>query len=74
MPRYFFHVSHGKRTFTDSTGIELAGIASARSHATIQIRDMKATLQDWAGWKMIVVDVKGKIVFEANFDLTLRSR
>ena len=78
MPRYFFHFSDGKRTFTDSDGIELTGIAAARSQATAQMRDMQSglserALQDWSGWKMIVVDEKGKTVLEVGFgfDLTL---
>ncbi len=74
MPRYFFYFSDGKRTFTDSTGIELTGTAAARAHATIQIREMRtslqnARLQDWANWKMIVFDAKGKTVVEVGFDL-----
>ena len=77
MPRYFFYFSDGKRTFTDSTGIELTGIAAARSHAIAQIRDMRdalseRTLQDWSGWKMTVIDTKGKPLFEIGFDLIPR--
>src|SRR5450756_112601 len=57
MPRYFFHISRGKHTFTDSAGVELVGIAAARTHATTKIRDMRATLpsghlQNWSGWTM----------------------
>ena len=79
MPRYFFHFSDGKRTFTDSTGIELNGIAAARAHATVQIRDMRAALpggrlQNWSGWKMIVIDMNGKTLLEVSFDLTPRTR
>ncbi len=77
MPRYFFHVSRGKHTFTDSAGVELAGIAAARTHATTQIRDMRDSLpsghlQDWLGWKIIVVDAEGKTVLEVGFDLNPR--
>jgi len=77
MPRYYFHFGDGKRTFRDSTGIELVGIAAARAHATIQVRDMRATLaggrlQDWSGWTMTVVDAKGKTLFEIGFDLIPR--
>jgi hypothetical protein len=77
IPRYFFHFSDGKRTFTDWIGAEFIGIAAARSEATAQIRDMRATLpggrlQDWAGWMMIVIDAKGKTVYEVGFDLTAR--
>jgi hypothetical protein len=75
MPRFYFHFSDGKRTFTDSTGIELDGIAAARAHAADQIRDMRATLtegslQDWTGWKMIVADATGNMACEVSFDLT----
>ena len=67
MPRYFFHFSDGKRTFTDTKGVELFGLAAARAHAAAQIRDMRVTLsgrslQDWAGWKIIAVDAKGASV------------
>ena len=76
MPRYYFNFSDGKRTFTDSTGIELTGIAAARSQVTAQMRDMQSglserTLQDWSGWKMIVVDEKGKTVLEVGFGFDL---
>ena len=74
MPLYFFHFSDGKRTFTDSTGVELTGIAAVRERATAQIREMKGalserTLQSWSGWKMIVVNAEGKTVFEIGFGL-----
>jgi len=74
VPLYFFHFSDGKRTFTDSTGVELTGIAAVRERATAQIREMKGalserTLQSWSGWKMIVVNAEGKTVFEIGFGL-----
>jgi hypothetical protein len=79
MPRYYFHFSHGKRTFTDSDGVELAGIASARTHATNQIRNMMATmpggrLHDWSGWTMMVSDAKEEVFFVVSFELTPRTR
>jgi len=78
MPRYFFHFSDGKRTFTDAAGVELNGIAAARAHAIAQIRDMRDAqsehaLQNWAAYKMLVVDAEGKTIFEAGFDLSIRS-
>jgi hypothetical protein len=77
MPRYFFHISDGKRTFTDSIGVELTGIAAARSQVTAQIREMRGTLsertlQDWSGWTITVADAKGKTLFEIGFDLNPR--
>jgi hypothetical protein len=76
MPRYDFHFSDGKRTFTDSIGVELTGIAAARSQVTAQIREMRGalserTLQDWLGWKMTVVDANGKTVLRSALTLAL---
>jgi len=77
MPRYYFHFGVGEFTFTDSTGIELAGIATVRAHAKSQIRNIRAALpggrvQDWSGWEMTVVDRKGRPVFVIGFDLRSR--
>jgi hypothetical protein len=77
MPRYFFHFSDGKRTFTDRIGLELAGLADVRNRVIRQVRDLKSSLsedgiQDWSGWKMIVIDAKGKTVLEVGFDLNPR--
>jgi hypothetical protein len=77
MPRYYFHFSDGKRTFTDSIGVELTGITAARSQVTAQIREMRGalsehTLKDWSGWTMTAVDSKGKTVLEIGFDLSPR--
>jgi len=74
MPRYFFHFSDGKRTFTDSIGVELTSIAAARTQAGQQIREMRdgmseQGISDWSIWKMTVVDLGGKTVFEIGFDL-----
>ena len=74
MAHYFFHFSDGKRTFTDSAGVELVGIAAARARAGQQIREMRDNLSehgvaDWSAWKMVVVDHGGKKVFAIGFDL-----
>jgi hypothetical protein len=52
----------------------LTGIDVARTHAGAQIRELQnamshQALQDWSGWKMTVVDLGGKKVFEVGFDL-----
>jgi hypothetical protein len=78
MPRYFFHFSDGKQTFTDRIGVELASLAHARNNAVAQVREMKSSLserliQEWSGWKMIVIDANGKTVLEIGFDLIPRS-
>ena len=72
MRRYFLHLSDGKRTFTDSAGVDLTDAHAARRHARAQIRTMRAdspALHDWRGWKMIVADSTGNTLFEIGFDL-----
>ena len=69
MPRYFFHFSDGKHTFTDAAGVELNDSVAAKAHAIGQIREMRdaqseRALQNWAVWEMIVVGAKGKTFFE----------
>jgi len=69
MPRYFFHLTDGTIELTDSTGVELPGIASMRQHATEQIRKLsdavpKHKIAIWSKWKIIAVDSTGNKVFE----------
>jgi uncharacterized protein DUF6894 len=69
---HVFYLSDGKHTFTDWTGIELAGLADVREHARVQVREIKGalseqTLQSWSGWTTIVVNANGKPVFEIGF-------
>ena len=73
MPRYFFHFTNGRQTFTDSTGVELAGVAAARQHATQQIHQLRnvmpgVKLQNWLGWKIVAIDKVGNTVYEVGFD------
>ena len=77
MPRFYFHFSDGKQTFTDAIGLELAGFVDVRNRVITQIRDLKRSqsehrIQDWSGWKVIVMDAMGKMVLEVGFDLKPR--
>jgi hypothetical protein len=74
--RYFFSISDGKHTFTDSRGVELTGIAAARETARAQMRELKGllcerSLHGWSDWKIIVTDDKNKTIFEIDSDLKL---
>ena len=75
MPHYFFHFTDGHRQFTDSVGVDLAGISAAQLYAAEKIRGLQAAmpgvkLQNWLGWKIIAVDSVGNIVYEIGFDPT----
>ena len=74
MPRYYFNFSDGKHVFSDSIGLELTGLADVRDRAAKQIRTVKSSqsehhIQDWADWKMNVVDANGNSVLEVGFEL-----
>lgn len=74
MPRYYFHFSDGNRVFTDENGLELIDFADVKQRVIRQVRDLKSSFsrqqnQDWANWKLIVVDAKGTTILEVSFDL-----
>ncbi len=78
VPRYFFHFSDGKRRFSDTQGRDLNGMAAARAHAIIQVRELKAAMcdpgiQDLSGWSMTVTDAQQNVVFETGFDLKVQN-
>jgi hypothetical protein len=77
MPRFYFHFTDGKRTYTDAIGVELNGIAAARENLISQLRELKAALcdnqiQDWSEWTIVVEDGRKKALLEMGFDLILR--
>jgi hypothetical protein len=79
MPRYFFHFTDDHQQFTDSTGVELPGIAGMRQHAAEKIRELREAmpgvkLQNWSNWKIIAADGVGNTLYEIGFDSTPLSR
>jgi hypothetical protein len=77
MPRYFFHISHGKRVFTDETGVELTGVGDARRYVASHIRELRGVFLDkeiysWSGWSVIVSNEKKETILELGFDLMPR--
>ncbi len=78
MPRYFFHFTDGRRTFTDVVGVELSGVAAMRQYAAEELRRLRSVmpdekLQNWLGWKIIAVDSVGNTIYEVGFDVTLNN-
>jgi hypothetical protein len=73
VPRYFFHFTDGRRTFTDAAGVDLPGVAAMRQHAAEQIRELRRAMsepkrQNWSSWKIIAADGFGNSVYEIGFD------
>src|SRR5690349_20896780 len=77
MQRYYFHFTDGAHWFTDSSGLELAGLRAARLHALKDVRALKSALcernaHDFSEWIMAVADASGRAVFALGFDLRPR--
>ena len=61
MPRYFFHISDGRRTYPDPSGVTLPSFEAARAHAH---QDARALSESWmalsqAEWRLMVADESG---------------
>jgi hypothetical protein len=68
MPRFFFNLTDGNRTFDDPEGTELSDIASARDEATLSAREIlnlrsKPGLPKWSSWRICVVNEEGGQVY-----------
>ena len=77
MPRYFYHLSDGVRTFSDNTGVELENLAAARRHLVSHVGELRGTLsdkgiQDWSKWTVIVSDYDNKTIQSMGFNLIPR--
>jgi hypothetical protein len=77
MPRFFFHMSDGKRVFTDETGVELVGVGDARRYVASHIRELRGVFLDngiysHSRWTVIVSNEKKETILELGFDLVPR--
>jgi hypothetical protein len=78
MPRFFFHLTDGKRTFTDANGVELKDTAAARAHLISHIRELRGTLSDngihdWTEWSVMLADEKNKALQKKGLALKPKS-
>ncbi|MCX7306602.1 MAG: hypothetical protein NTZ72_01035 [Afipia sp.] len=78
MPRFFFHLTDGKRTFTDANGVELSNRAAARAYLSSHIRELRGTLSengihDWSEWSVMLSDEEGKTLEETGMGLKPKS-
>jgi hypothetical protein len=64
MPRFYFHVTDGRRLYRDPTGMDLNGLEAARQYA---LRDARDLLESWMvrssqPWRIEVADENGMTV------------
>ena len=70
MPRFYFHLTDGKRRFLDHDGVELPDLAAARSRAIMDIRDLRRLLSDGQHcdmWRFEIADATGRQVLTVPF-------
>lgn len=67
MPRYFFHVRHGDRSFWDEVGEDLPNDLAAWSEATASagqsLRDLDGRLRPGTTWRMEVSGPDGSVIY-----------
>lgn len=59
MPRYFFHVRDGTRSFDDRDGEVLSGIAAAEAKAAQIARELAADREVYHSYRVVVTDDTG---------------
>jgi hypothetical protein len=74
MPRFFFHLTDGNRTFTDANGVELRNMAAVRKHLISHIQELRGALSDngihdWSEWTILVLDEKNITLQAIGLDL-----
>jgi hypothetical protein len=65
MPRYFFHLSFGRRLVADEEGVELPNRSAARDEALAVVRELAnpevgGNARRWASWFLQVADDEGQ--------------
>jgi hypothetical protein len=59
MPRYFFHVTNGVRSFDDREGEILPGVAAAEAKAAQIARELAADREAYCNYRVVVTDDTG---------------
>jgi hypothetical protein len=59
MPRYFFHVRDGVRSFDDSEGEILSGVVAAKAKAAQIARELAADEEAYRSYRVVVTDATG---------------
>ncbi|MGF6431299.1 DUF6894 family protein [Bradyrhizobium elkanii] len=66
MPRYFFHIQHGKRD-PDEIGMDLQDIDAAWKEGTVTagrfLQDLDGTLKPGQEWRMEITDETGDLIW-----------
>ena len=77
MPKFFYHITDGDRTFSDANGVELKNIEEARRHLVSYIYELKSFLYEkkiyeWADWAVVLKNNKDETIEITPFNLVPR--
>ena len=70
MPRYFFHVRDGSRSFDDREGEILSGVAAAASKAAQIARELAADWEAYRSYCVVVTDDTGNEIASRTIALS----
>ena len=59
MPRYFFHVRDGARSFDDTEGEFLSGVAAAEAKGAQIARELAGDEEAYRNYRVVVTDATG---------------
>ena len=75
MPRYYFHLTDGKKILDNHQGMELPGNAAALADAQVLADDLRRGVKmpgwKWDGWFVAIIDQRGHKVDEVPIGDTL---
>lgn len=70
MPRYFFHVRDGARSFDDGEGEILSGVAAAAAKAAQIARELAADWEAYRSYRVVVTDDAGNEIASRTIALS----
>ncbi len=64
--RCYFHLVSSHEEIVDDEGLEVSGLEDAKAQAASAIselrRDYAGAIEDWAGWRLNIVDGEGRLL------------
>jgi len=74
--RYHFNLTNDREVIRDEDGIELSDVRIALVHAFETIEELRnedpASLDDWTGWRLEIIDDFGRTVHSIPLDSSIR--
>lgn len=73
--RCYFHLVNGGQEILDEEGLDVANLDDAKEQAALAINELRSetpdVIDDWAGWRLEIVDADGNLLFSIPLNKTL---